>query len=411
VAAANADWHADFDHHSEHYAQNLFAINAELRSRCPVAHSDAHGGFWVITRFDDVVRVATDDQTFASGYTVNGVCPLGVMIPPAPVPHIPIEMDPPDYHRYRKLLNPLFSPAMSRSWQPIIEQWANACLDQVIENGTMDLVGDLANPVPSLFTREFLGLPLADWRSYAAVMHEMVYTPPAEREAIVARYLELLGKVFALVAQRRAHPGHDVIRTLVIAQVDGNPIPDETVVSIVDLIMAGGFDTTTAITANALVYLADHPHDRRRLIEDRALIPRACEEFLRYFTPQQALARTVVKPVTIGTVGLQPGDRVLISWASANHDDTVFDHPDEVRLDRFPNRHTTFGMGIHRCLGSHIARAQLVAMVDTVLGRIPDYMVDSSSAKRYPSIGIVNGWVSVPATFTPGARIGNQDLP
>jgi len=411
VTTVNEDKQTVFDHHSPEYAENSTAINADLRAHCPVAHSDAHGGFWVVTRYEDVVRVAKDDETFASGHTVNGVSPLGVTIPPAPLPHIPIEMDPPDYLPYRKLLNPLFSPAVSEGWRPRITHWVDVCIDEVIETGSIDLVGDLANPVPALFTCEFLGLPIEQWREYADVMHAIIYTPPAEQEEIVKRYLALMGGVFAIIADHRAHPRDDVISTLIDARIDGKPLPDETIASIIDLIIAGGFDTTTAVAANALIYLADHPDQRRLLIEDPSRIPQACEEFLRCFTPQQALARTVTKPVALGGAELRPGERVLMSWASANHDETVFAKPDEVILDRFPNRHTTFGIGIHRCLGSHIARSELVSMVSRVLDRLPDYTVDHSTAARYPSIGIVNGWITAPATFTPGRRVCDERLP
>jgi cytochrome P450 len=319
-------------------------------------------------------------------------------------------MDPPEYGPYRKLLNPVFSPSMSKAWEPRITEWVDICLDQVIEKGSFDIVGDLANPVPSLFTCEFLGLPIENWRLYADVMHEIIYTPPPKDE-IIQRYLTMLGGVFEVVSDRRAHPRDDVISMLVTSEVNGAPLSDEMAMSIVDLIMAGGFDTTTAVVANALIYLADHPEDRKRLVDDPDLIPRACEEFLRYFTPQQALARTVRNPVTIGGVELQPGERALISWASANHDKEAFDNPEVVDIARFPNRHTTFGIGIHRCIGSHIARAELTAMVSRVLARLPEYEVDHNAAQRYPSIGIVNGWVTVPATFPPGPRITQEQLP
>ncbi|MEB3070641.1 cytochrome P450 [[Mycobacterium] vasticus] len=401
----------DYDHHSVDYAENSRAINAELRAKCPVAHTSAHGGFWVVSRYDDVIAVAKNDETFASGYTVDGVTPLGVVIPSSPVPMFPIEMDPPDYLPYRKLLNPLFSPAVSKSWEPRIAKWVDTCLDQVIEKGSFDIVGDLANPVPSLFTCEFLGLPIEDWKLFGDVQHEIIYTPPEEQGPVIERYMQVVGRVYETIVARRNNPIDDVISKLVTAEIDGEPITDEMVISIVNLIMAGGFDTTTAVTANSLIYLADHPEARQHLIDNPDAIPTACEEFLRWFTPQQGLARTVTKPVTVGDVELEPGERVLISWASANQDDAAFDRPDEVILDRFPNRHTTFGMGIHRCIGSHIARNELYTMVRRVLERMPDYRVDHTNAQRYPTIGVINGWINVPATFTPGERLGSASLP
>lgn len=401
-----------FDHHSPEYAENSRAINAELRAKCPVAHTDAHGGFYVISRYDDVVAAAKDDCTFASGHTVNGVSPLGVTIPSAPMPMFPIEMDAPDYLPYRKLLNPYFSPASSKEWAPRVARWVDVCLDQVIEKGSFDIIDDLANPVPSLFTCEFLGLPIEDWHSYADVQHEIIYTPPDDQGPVLQKYMEVLGRVWGIVTERRKNPtGDGLIDALVTAEIEGEPVPDDMVLSMVNLVMAGGFDTTTAVTANALIYLADHPEQRQILLDDPTLIPQACEEFLRYFTPQQGLARTVTQPVTIGDVELQPNDRVLLSWASANQDESVFECPNDVILDRFPNRHTTFGIGVHRCLGSHIARSELTTMVSRVLARMPDYRIDHDKARKYTSIGVINGWINVPATFTPGERLGDDPLP
>lgn len=401
-----------FDHHSPEYAEGSRSINAELRAKCPVAHTDAYGGFWVISRYDDVVAAAKNDAVFASGHTVNGISPLGVTIPSAPVMMTPIEMDAPDYLPYRKLLNPFFSPAASKTWEPRVTHWVDVCLDQVIEKGSLDLIDDLSNPVPSLFTCEFLGLPIEGWRAYAEVQHEIIYTPPEEQGAVLQKYMEVLGCVWQIVTERRANPTDDgLISALVTAEIDGQPVPDDVVLSMVNLVMAGGFDTTTAVTANALIYLADNPEQRRLLIDNPDKIPQACEEFLRYFTPQQGLARTVTEPVTIGDVDLQVNDRVLLSWASANQDESAFECPNEVILDRFPNRHTTFGIGVHRCLGSHIARIELTTMVARMLARIPDYRIDHDAAQRYPSIGIINGWISVPATFTPGQRLSGESLP
>jgi len=412
MTAFEARTSTQFDHHSREYAENSRSINSDLRAKCPVAHTDAHGGFYVISRYDDVVAAAKNDEAFASGHTVNGISPLGVTIPPAPLPMVPIEMDPPDYLPYRRLLNPFFSPAASKEWEPRVAHWVDVCIDQVIEKGSFDLVDDLANPVPSLFTCEFLGLPIEDWRDYANVQHEIIYTPPEEQQNVLMRYMEVAGRVYQLVTERRENPsGSGLIDSLVTAEIDGQPVSDEMVFNMVNLVMAGGFDTTTAVTVNSLIYLADNPEQRQQLLDDPDKIPQACEEFLRYFTPQQALARTVTKPVKVQDVELQVNDRVLLSWASANQDGSAFECPDEVILDRFPNRHTTFGIGIHRCLGSHIARAELTTMISRVLARIPDYRIDHEGARSYPSIGIINGWINAPATFSPGHRLGDEVLP
>ena len=401
----------EFDHHSREYAVSSMDIHRRLRQECPVAHADAHGGYWVVSRYEDVATVARDDVTFSSAWN-DGTG--GVIIPPAPTPHVPIEMDPPEFHAYRRLLNPIFSPAAAERWRPAIERWTATCIDAVIESGRIDLVLDLANPVPALFTCEFLGLPVEDWERYAGPYHRAVYTPPDDESRVSALVDEMqwiVESLHELVAKRRREPVDDVISTLVQAQIDGQPLTDERVVNICDLIMAGGFDTTTAATTSALMHLHRNRDDRRRLIDEPALLPTAVEEFLRYFSPTQALARTVVSETTVAGQVLEPGERVLISWASANHDDAVFDRPDEIIIDRQPNRHAAFGIGAHRCLGSHVARLEIATMIREVLGRIPDYAVDETTAEPYTSIGVVNGWITMPARFTPGPRRGAGRLP
>ena len=401
----------EFDHHSPAYAEDWIDIYRDLRATCPVAHTDAHGGFYVVTRYEDVATVARDDSTFSS-LNDPSAGRGGVTIPSAPSQHIPIEVDAPEFQRYRRLLNPIFSPAASERWRPSIERWASICIDEVIEKGAIDLVDDLAAVVPALFTCEFLGLPTEDWHRYADPLHRVIYTPPGPgREALFGDMMWIHESVQELIARRRVEPADDVITYLTKADDDGEPLTDEVIGKICDLIMAGGFDTTTASTTAALHHLHEHPADRQRLIDDPQLLPSAVEEFLRYFCPTQALARTVTTETQLAGETLEPGDRLLLSWASANHDESVFERPDEIVLERFPNRHLAFGVGAHRCLGSHVARAEITAMLQAVLTRIPDYEIDVAAAERYTTIGIVNGWISMPATFTPGERRSADGLP
>jgi cytochrome P450 len=279
--------------------------------------------------------------------------------------------------------------------------------------GTIDFVLDLANPVPGLATLQFLGLPLEDWEAYAGPMHAIVYTPPGSPEFAKASE-DAFGIVLRLVEaveERKREPRDDLITYLVNSEVDGEKLPDERVVEMCHLVIAGGVDTTTSLIACALDYLDQNRAARQRLIDDPALIPSACEEFLRYYSPTQALARTATRDVEIGGQLIRAGDRVLISWASADHDPTAFEHPDEIVLDRFPNRHAAFGLGAHRCLGSNFARAEFTIMLEQVLARMPDYTLDRAGTEHYESIGVVNGFVKMPATFTPGAKVGTASVP
>ncbi|HTC69654.1 MAG TPA: cytochrome P450, partial [Acidothermaceae bacterium] len=187
--------------------------------------------------------------------------------------------------------------------------------------------------------------------------------------------------------------------------VDGRPVTDDEVFSIVDLLVAGGTLTTANLVSQSLVWLYKHPDVRQRLIDHPDLMERAVEEFLRYFAPSQALARTIVKDVDFHGCPMRAGDRALLAWASANRDEAGgFDDPDEIDIERWPNRHTSFGIGIHRCAGSHMGRAMGRQLITEVLTRMPDYVIDLDAVVPYKAQGANAGFIKVPATFTPGPR-------
>jgi cytochrome P450 len=394
----------EFDHLSADHAERHVEIYRELREQHPVAWTDAYGGFWVVSRYSDVARIARDDETFSSDHDRGGI-----NIPPAPARNTPLEVDPPEFLHYRALLNPPFAPAALAGWDAFVSDWTAHFIDLAIESGSIDFVRELGNPVPALFTLAFLGFPLDEWQRYAEPMHDAVACPPDTpgHHRAVEGIAWVQEQIRAALAERRARPQGDLLSRIANAQLDGRPIPEERAQETVFLIIGGGVDTTTALLSNALVWLNDQPGARAYLRDDPKRIATACEEFLRVFTPTQALARTAMRDVEVGGQRIREGERILISWASANRDAALFDRPDEVVLDRFPNRHAAFGLGQHRCLGSNFARLEFGILLREVLRRMPDYQIDLSRAERYASIGIVNGWVSLPARFTPGDRIGS----
>jgi cytochrome P450 len=405
----------EFDHHTPQYAESWREIYKDLRQRCPVARSEAHGGFYVLTKYSDVAAALKDDETFSSYHELSPDSPYGgINLPSMPNVSTPIELDPPEFTPLRKLLNPFFAPGKAQAWEPFTRDVTTAMLDLIIESGHFDIVQDLASPVPAIFTAAFLGIPLVDWRMYADAAHAIVYTPQSSPEfPQVARQLgELVHRAAAVAHERRREPKDDLLTAAVqFRYPDGTALSDETIMEICSLIIGGGDDTTTGLVANAMLWLSQHLEQREWLREDLSRLQPACEEFLRYFTPTQALARTVRNPVEIGGQQLQPGDRVLLSFASANQDPEEFDSPDEVILDRFPNRHQSFGLGLHRCMGSNFTRMEFRVILEEVLTRLPDYVVDEGTSRPYESIGVVNGWENMPATFSPGRRVGSNFVP
>jgi cytochrome P450 len=399
----------DFDRHSREMAQRGDDINDEARSVCPVAWTEAYGGHWVVTGYKEMSAVARDDATFTSrrddeeGYVGTSI--------PGGVPTGMIETDPPYFRKMRSQFNPLFTQAAVELLKPEILDYTTACIDSFIESGECDFVTDLTSPVPAILTVRMLGLPMEDWRLYADVLHRMIATgfESGPEGTEVAELLEWFrAQTLAVALARREEPKDDLISLLTHLEVDGERLQMEEVQGNIFLLAGGGVDTTTGLMSHTLRHLTRDKSARKWLLEDFSRLPGACEEYLRYFNPVQGLARTVTTECVVAGQTMEPKDRLLISWAGANHDPAEFDDPGEVHLDRTPNRHAAFGLGIHRCLGSNLARAVWSTVIGEVLRRIPDFEVDESRVIQYQSIGVINGLHSVPATFTPGARIGSS---
>lgn len=398
----------DFDHHSDAYARDHHAVYRELRKSNPIAWSPNHGGYWVVTRYEDIATIARDDQTFSSRHDLpNGTSYTGINLPPTATRSIPIEMDPPEFLKLRRALMPWFSPATVDRFRDRILGYVTGCLDGCIESGQIDFILDVANPVPGMLTMAFLGLPEDDWDRYAPHYHNIVAAPPGSEEKAQAEKGIIAGlqHVQTEIDAVRRQPRDDLLTYLTQVEIDGEKLPDRTIVDICNLILGGGLDTTTGLMGHGFNYLGNHPDARARLMAEPSLMDSFCEELLRFNTPTQALARTATRDVEIGGQQIKAGQRVLMCWASANHDESQFERPGEFIIDRFPNRHQAFGLGAHRCLGSYFARMEFGIAVEQVLKRLPDYEL-LDGAEHYESIGIVNGWHCLPARFTPGERAG-----
>jgi len=409
-----------FDHESEQHASNWPAEFRQMREECPVAWTEEHGGYWVATSYKDVVHMAQDGATFSSHKTfdpetqhVEG----GITIPATPIPRgLPVESDRPEWDGFRSFINRKFAPRAAEARRADIRTYVTALLDRVIETGSMDLVNDLTGPAPAITTMALIGFPLSEWREVADPLHEMVYTP--KNAPNYAKVIEQVGWIYKRIAEELAHRRRmsreelasrdDLLSYFVAEQIDGRYLTDEEVLCYCNNILPGGVDTTTALTTHTLAYLHDHPAEKKRLMENPELLPLAREEFVRFVTPLHALARRATSDVEVNGQQIHKGDRVLLAWSAANRDPEIFENPEEIVIDRYPNRHIAFGAGVHRCIGSFFARVMFEEMVTQVFARIPDYKIDISKAQRYTSVGTINGWVNMPATFTPGPKIGTD---
>jgi cytochrome P450 len=403
-----------FDRHTAEYRSQFKHITEEMHANCPMAWTETYGGHWVAAGSREVFELArcpavSNDHDINNERRGYG----GISIPKArrasAVRGGILEMDDPEHRTYRTVLNPYLSPAAVKRWEPFIHDVTRACLNERIEEGRIDFVDDLANIVPAVLTLAMLGIPLKKWNLYSEPVHAAVYTPEhsPDIERVTAMHREMGLDMVNNMLEIRENPRPGIVNALLQMRIDGEPAPDLEILGNLGLVIGGGFDTTTALTAHSLEWLSENPDERDRLRRDldRLLDP-ATEEFLRYFTPAAGDGRTFSDDIALDGNLFKEGERLWISWAMANRDPLVFDQPDNLILDRKGNRHFSFGIGVHRCIGSNVARTVFKSMLTAVLDRMPDYHCDPDAAVHYETIGVIQGMRKLPAIFTPGRRIG-----
>jgi cytochrome P450 len=388
----------EFDHHAPDFNATKYDRYRRMRAACPVAHSAAHGGYWLLSRYDDVFRVARDDRTFSSAREV--------VVPPTNVGKlIPLQADPPELERFRGVLLPWFTPAALKPLEPFVTGIIDRAIDAFIDRGEAEIVHDLANPVPSATTMKLLGMDPEDWRVFADPIHAGSYSRPGtpENRTATEAITAFTRRIVEEVDARIAAPREDMISGLLASEHKGVKTSRQEVIDLVRMVIFGGMDTVMAAISNIFVQLGRNPALLGRLRQEPALVGPAVEEFLRYDAPVQGFARTVTADCTLGGQPIAAGETVFMLWASANRDEAVYgETAEELVLDRSPNRHMSFGVGAHRCLGSTLARIELRLVLERFLARIPDFTVLLDEVEEAETIGIVFGRRKVPIRFAPG---------
>jgi cytochrome P450 len=403
-----------FDRHTPDYRHQFESITQEMHAKCPIAWSETYDGHWVAAGNREVFELARSAEFLSNDHDVNNERRgyKGITIPTPEDMKVRggfLEMDPPEQRHYRQVLNPYLSPAAVNRWAPVAAELVRACLDEKTEDGQIDFVDDLANIVPAVLTLAMMGVPLRHWTIYCEPVHAGVYTSPDSPDMPRVRQgqIDMYRDMLAQLAEIRANSRPGMLDALVRAQINGKTPDEMELLGVMGLIIGGGFDTTTALTAHALEWLSEHPQERERLSRERdALLDSATEEFLRFYTPAPGDARTISEDCEIAGTSFREGERLWLSWAMANRDPSVFADPNQIDLARKGNRHYSFGLGIHRCIGSNTARMVFKQMITQVLDRMPDYRCDPAGTVHYETIGIINGMQHLPATFTPGSRLG-----
>jgi cytochrome P450 len=382
----------DVDIHDPAFVADPAGAFARLRRECPVARSNKYGGFWLLTRYEDVRAAAIDWRDYTS--SVVGVTAIPV-ITPRTEPQLPIEIDPPQHSRYRALVNPVFAPQRVAAITLRVKALARELIEGMAAgDGRAEAVAEFCVPVAITSLAAFTDVPLQDsdrWVGWITRMFDV-----SDRVAGVAASRELVAYIDALIAARRAAPTGDFISMLIAAEVDGERLDDTQIRSFMTVVFGAGFETTADALSVMLHWLARHPEALARLAAEPALIPAAVEEFLRWSSPIQVFGRNASRDLCLHGRDIAAGDIVALGFGAANRDPSVFEAPDELRLDRKPNRHLTFGAGPHLCAGAGVARMELAVTLETLVELGAGLAPDPAGEPRWKTRGDRHGLASLP---------------
>jgi cytochrome P450 len=397
------EWITDhFDIHAPELGAQLHDTLARARELCPIARSDVyHGGYWVATRYEDVLRIAQDWQTWSNqrGITVGpdgadkGM--EGMIIPP-------VTVDPPLQREFKRLINRFFTPGAVAAWEPATRALVSRLIDGFVERGECEFMDAFARPLPGLaFFDLALHAPPDDleqvneWATLASLT--------SRPESADARTSLAMWIAEFLARRREEAPRGDVVDAVLAAEIDGRPINDLEAIGSVMLLVLGGLETTAGVLGMAMLRFCEHPEIPEQLRAEPERIPDAVEELLRLDGSFICIGRTAACDTELGGRPVQEGERVMIYWASANRDADEFDQPDEFVPDRIANRHIAFGAGPHRCAGSNLARMNLRIAFEELTRRLSDISLQPGAEITYDS-AMNRAPVTVPITFTPGPR-------
>ena len=369
------------------------ALYAELRAKCPVVHSDRWNGFWALTRYEDVVRVLTDSETFIT--SVQNVVPKVAFTGRRP----PLHLDPPEHTPYREALYPLVRPSRIAALEPAVRKHAVDYLEPLIARGHGNFGTEFAYNYPILAFSEFLNvLPEMIMRIRTIGERYNHALQDGNDQAVAQESLALYEITRELIDLREAEPAdpeNDPASALLAARVNGEPLPREMVIGTIRQILVVGIIAPTYVLGSMAVHLAQHPDLQDQLRREPGLIPVAIEELLRLYSPYRGFARTATHDVVIGGQLIKKGEPIAMIFTSANRDESVFEHADEFQLYR-RTRHIAFGLGVHQCLGSAYARMELRVALEELLSRTTGFeLTGPIDMTRWPEYGVT----SVPLHF------------
>jgi cytochrome P450 len=388
-----ADWASDFDHLDPAFVENPYPIWDELRQKCPIAHTERFSGVYLPVRHEDIRAAAYDPEHFSSRRIFVRESQPALRRAP------PITSDPPEHRAERKVLLPAFTPAAIQKLEPRTRALCRELLESLPNGGECDGAVDYAQEIPVRVIAHMLGISghAGDqFRKWVHEFFELGVTDVAILERVIA---EVSGFFSQEIAARRAQPADDLISYLLDARIDGQRLGDDDINGTLRLLLFAGIDTTWSAIGTCLWHLATHADDRKRLVEEPNLIPTAVEEFLRAYAPV-TMAREIVKETEINGCPFRAGEMVMLAFGAANRDPAMFPDADRVIVDRAVNRHAAFGLGIHRCIGSTLARMEMCIALEEWLGKFPDFELTPGAVVKW-SAGTVRGPRQLPITLGP----------
>jgi cytochrome P450 len=399
------DFATDFDHGDPAYNPNAPEVWKELRdAKCPVAHSDRYGGMWVPITHDTVHEIAYDTTHFTSRSVVVSVGRPGDLSLPAPIGGAPpIPSDPPFHSMARRLLLPAFAPKVIEPWETKVRELCVSLLDGLGDltagESIIDAAQQYAQHIPVSVIRQMLGFPEQDEALFRHFVHQTLET--INEEPGTRGGMDELGQyIFDQIQDHRENPRDDLTSYLMGVQIEGIEMNDEIVGGMVILLLIAGIDTTWSAIGSSLWHLAQHPEDHQRILDDPEVMTFALEEFLRTYAPV-TMARLVAEDTDFHGCPMKKDDWVLLPFPAANRDPHQFEDPDQFIVDRQENRHAAFGLGIHRCIGSNLARLELKVAIEEFVKRFPRF--ELAGDVRW-SIGQIRGPRELPVRILDIAR-------
>ncbi len=367
------DFATDWDHTDPAWVNDPYPIWEDLRQRCPVAHTDRYGGGWFPATHAGVSEIAKDTEHFTSRTVIiNEGRPTDEELP-APIGVAPpITSDPPFHALARKLILPAFSPGVVNALEPQIRELCNRLLDDVIGEEVVNGSLSYAKLIPPGVIREMLGFPAEDTEKFIEMVHIITEAVDLPLEERIEAFIPVEEYFVAQIEDHQDNPRDDLTSFLLDAEIDGQKLALEHVFGTMVLILVAGIDTTWGAIGASLWHLAQNPEDLARLVNEPELMPTAVEEFLRFYAPV-TMARLVNADMEYLGCPMKEYDWILLGFPAANRDPVVFKDADKFIIDRAENRHVAFGLGIHRCIGSNLARLELRVAIEEFIRRYPKF--------------------------------------